>query len=361
MNLIKFFTLILLFTHLDVSAQVGLPKIPYAVIGDQEISWSEKERISYFLPDEYNLDLLSDFDQSDFTTKNRERKYRFKWIDGSFVNFSVLNMTPLQNNSYYSIQPTWMVFQKNGTVDFTDLNGNLIKQGSFEAYTDQHAWEDIDPRLMSPVLEVPANFTFVPNLTLTEISNLYSQGFSILNNYPDRLEVGIDSMKMIIDNGGKTKTIIYGLGNRIKCIETDHYYFDGNFCNKYKTIVQDFYTNYKNMCYMQVTERRYSEFQHVGTPLQPRTKDLGQEISEIDVYPNPNNGEFIVSCHGIIDDLEHAQIDLFDLKGNSISLQIKVMSSDQIKILFPVDLPSASYILRISSGKQVITHKISKI
>lgn len=361
MNLKLSFIILFLSSQLYLDAQSGLPKVAYTSSGNEDIAWTETDKISYYLSDNFELAQLTPFDQIGFNSKVRKRKYKCKWQDGKFISFSVLNLTPLQNGAYYSNEPTWQEYNKNGTVNFISESGSLIKTSNSGYIPNIKNWESIDPRVISPLLEVPLNFSFVPYLNMSEINELKRQGYRIIYEYPNRLDVSIDSTRMIIDNHTKTKKIIYGLGTSVRCIETDHYIIDSNTCFKYKTIIQDFYKNYKDICYMQVTERRYSDYSNLNRPIFPRSAEPSNEIiADIEVYPNPNNGEFIVKYNNIQGKNSVNSISLIDMHGNNIPISKSPISNSEIKIKLDDDNRSSAYILNFKVNNQVISHKILK-
>ena len=166
---------------------------------------------------------------------------------------------------------------------------------------------------------------------------------------------------MIIDNLSKTKKIIYGLGTSVNCIETEHYIIDTSTCFKYKTIIQDFYKNYKDICYMQVTERRYSDYSNLNRPILPRSTDsFGEIIADFEVYPNPNNGEFIVKYNNIQGNNPVNTINLIDMQGNNIPIIKSSISNREVKIKLQNNNLSSAYILNLIVNNQVISHKILK-
>lgn len=361
MNLKLSFIILFLSSQLYLDAQSGLPKVAYTSSGNEDIAWTETDKISYYLSDNFELAQLTPFDQIGFNSKVRKRKYKCKWQDGKFINFSVLNLTPLQNGAYYSNEPTWHEYNKNGTVNFISESGSLIKTSNSGYIPNTENWESIDPRLISPHLEVPINFSFVPYLNISEINELKRQGFHVLYDYPNSLDVSIDSTRMIIDNLSKTKKIIYGLGTSVSCIETEHYIIDSSTCFKYKTIIQDFYKNYKDICYMQVTERRYSDYSNLNRPILPRSTDsFGEIIADFEVYPNPNNGEFIVKYNNFQGNNPVNSINLIDMQGNNIPIIKSSISNREVKIKLQNNNLSSAYILNLIVNNQVISHKILK-
>ena len=79
-----------------------------------------------------------------------------------------------------------------------------------------------------------------------------------------------------------------------------------------------------------------------------------QESSEIQVYPNPTRGQFIVQGIGA-----QSQVNLYDLHGKRISLTAQPIDSQRIQVVPQALLPGGVYLLHIhTSDGQIIRRKV---
>jgi len=81
------------------------------------------------------------------------------------------------------------------------------------------------------------------------------------------------------------------------------------------------------------------------------------DVSNIQIYPNPNNGNFIIEINGPVDD--QVYIDLISVSGNIIFS--KEFNNVQSPIFTDINLDDAYrgiYLVRITTNNSVITRKI---
>ena len=80
--------------------------------------------------------------------------------------------------------------------------------------------------------------------------------------------------------------------------------------------------------------------------------------NHFDVFPNPNNGQFIINFLSENNDLKILEINIFDfLGGEKVDLQQNAFEGNEVSINIR-NTASGLYLLRILTNKGIITKKI---
>ena len=74
---------------------------------------------------------------------------------------------------------------------------------------------------------------------------------------------------------------------------------------------------------------------------------------DVDLYPNPNNGEFTLTIKGF--DGENLKMDIIDVMGRIVRTDQLVFNNGNLSNNYDLDLPDGMYFLKVSTDKRMRT------
>lgn len=342
----------------ETNAQTGQPQSPGT--GDKTYNttagWTENDLVTYVVNDSTPIEELSAIELVVMAPKKFSRKYSYVWGSEGLDHYDWTPMNFLQEGDYFSFPIKVFRYKKDGVREQYSLEGTLIHSEQ-ELSVDSTEFEHLRIEDVSPIFPIDSNFSFVPELTLSDINELQAAGYQVIYNYPHFLEISDAESKMIFDARNMTTAHIYIDGNgKLTDVITDYYSSTETQLVKVKTINQYYRTMPNGRCVLRNTVRTYADLSLNGsTGLEPRHSENIEINTSAHVFPNPTTGEFFLQCTDGTPD----NIKIYDMSGKSIRFSVSDNMNQTVKIT-PYSEVTGMFLVRFTVNGKPNSQKIIK-
>lgn len=323
----------------------------------KSLSFVELEDVSYYLNDQTELQDISQEDLVSFRHRHREKIYEYNWDNGEFIDYRVLNKTPLQDGDYFSHRDQWTVFENNGVVRKLNLRGEEIRveKNPYDD-TDYSNWSNLPFDNVSPIVTVSENFVFVPDISNDELISLDNRNIKAYYSTPNILVIENSKSKRIINGTDLTYTSVqFDDFGKVFVIETTQYALSGDQLIKTSVIAQIKRELPDGTCYNEISKITYEDINIVYEGgHRHKLEEFEQPVS---IFPNPMQYDFFVtgSESQVIDHIE-----LFDISGKRIQFKMEKTSDFQYRII-PQPSNTGVYMLKYTVNNEPKVTKLLKI
>jgi len=291
--------------------------------GNLTANWIESEKDFYILNDNTLPDDVNQVNRAQMQPKLYNQNVSYKWIDGAFAERAVTIKNYLGIDGFFSFPVTTIKYTPDGSVARYSLAGSFIEQVSppNAALALDLAASKIQN--VSPIFPKPLNYSFVPQLTISQLDSIYHAGYTVVNHFPEYLEITGADQKIIFDNQSKTRSYLLNeSGSKIASLKTDYFTEDEQYVYKTRSLTQNFITLVSGLCVIQAKEISYSgynigmtgSYNYFLSNLPEPGPSLQRDL--VSVFPNPTTSSFILN---VADNKYMPEnVKLYDINGREI-------------------------------------------
>lgn len=325
----------------------------------KSLSFVELEDVSYYLNDQTELQDISQEDLVSFRHRHREKIYEYNWDNGEFIDYRVLNKTPLQDGDYFSHRDQWTVFENNGVVRRLDLNGKelSVEQVPLDEDFNTVNWKEFSHEKVSPVKSIEFDFRFVPYLSPEDIQELEYHGIKVTYKGKVMTIESADTKKIINGEDLTITTVFFDNIGEVESIETEFYILKGEQLIKTEVQSQLYRTLVDGICYNMISKISYQDIKITYETGGQYKLESSEILNPVLVFPNPMHSDFFISSskNQVIDHIE-----LFDISGKRIQFKMEKTSDFQYRII-PQPSNTGVYMLKYTVNNEPNVRKILKI